>query len=151
VKIDSDAMIYLDSNIIFSVHGRDANTLAAVSLLESASAPFLLSPLCEVEFANAIGLRLFRKEILPAQAQASIGKLEGHVRNGVYRLLPFPEGAFGRARALALSLTPAFGVRAADLLHVAAAIELGAETFYTFDRKQHAAARAAGLKVNPLA
>jgi len=144
-------MIYTDSSVIFSVHGKDANTLAAVRLLESAPTPFLLSPLCEVEFANALGLRLFRKEILPAQAQASIDKLEGHIRNGVYKLVPFPEGAFDRAKTLALSLTPAIGVRSADLLHVAAALELGAEALYTFDRKQHAAASAAGLAVNPLA
>lgn len=143
-------MIYLDSSVVFSVHGKDANTLVAVRLLESASAPFLLCPLCEVEFVNAIALRLFRKEIHAAQAHASVGKFEGHVRNGVYRLFPFPESAFGRARELALSLTPTIGVRSADLLHVAAAIELGANTLYTFDQRQHRAARAAGLKVNPL-
>ena len=143
-------MIYLDSSVVFSVHGRDSNTLAAVRLLQSAPIPFLLSPLCEVEFSNALGLRLFRREIIPAQAHASIGKFEGHVRNGVYRVLPLPELVFERAKKLTLSLTPSIGVRAADLLHVAAALELGATTLYSFDRKQHTAAGAAGLRVNPL-
>jgi predicted nucleic acid-binding protein len=42
------------------------------------------------------------------------------------------------------------GVRAADLLHIAAALELGAKSLYTFDQKQSKAAQAAGLAVNEL-
>jgi predicted nucleic acid-binding protein len=143
-------MIYLDSSVLFSVQGLDSNTLAAVSLLQSASEPLLLTPLCEVEFVNALSLRIFRNEISHAQAQASAADLELNLRNGVYRLLPFPEAAFTRAKVLAQSLTPSIGVRAADLLHIAAAIEIGASSLYTFDIKQHKTARAAGLAINRL-
>jgi predicted nucleic acid-binding protein len=64
--------------------------------------------------------------------------------------LPLPDSAFARAKALALTLTPTIGVRAVDLLHVAAALELGASSLFTFDQKQHRTAQAAGLAVNPL-
>lgn len=143
-------MIYLDSSVVFSVQGRDANTNAAVALLQSVGETLAITQLCEVEFANALCLRMFRKEISRDEAAGSIADLEQNIRTGVYQLLPFPESAFARAKVLALSLTPSIGVRSVDLLHVAAALELGAGTLYTFDQKQHRTARAAGLNVNHL-
>jgi len=110
----------------------------------------VITPLCEVEVVNALGLRLFRGEISHAQAHASARDLDKNILAGFYQLTPFPDSAFSQAKTMALTMTPTIGVRAADLLHVAAAIELGAETFYTFDRKQHKAAQAAGLRVNVL-
>jgi len=41
-------------------------------------------------------------------------------------------------------------MRAPDLVHIAAAIELGAKSLYTFDQKQHTAAQSAGLKVTQI-
>ena len=63
---------------------------------------------------------------------------------------PLPATAFVRARALAEKITPSVGVRAADLLHIAAALELGAKSLYTFDQRQHQAAHAVGLTLNKL-
>jgi predicted nucleic acid-binding protein len=143
-------MIYLDSSFVFSIQGRDVNTFAAVSLLQSANPPFLITRLCEVEVVNALSRRLFQKEISLKQAQASISDLESNLRKGVYSLASLPEGAFIRAKTLAQALTPVIGVRTADLLHVAAAIELGAQTLFTFDQRQHKTAQAVGLSVNPL-
>lgn len=143
-------MIYLDSSVVFSVQVKDANTVAAVALLQSELETLALTRLCEVEFVNALSLRLFRKEISESQAQASVADLEKNLSSGIYQLLPFPDSAFARAKALALTLTPTIGVRAVDLLHVAAALELGASALYTFDQKQHRTAQAAGLKVNHL-
>jgi predicted nucleic acid-binding protein len=76
--------------------------------------------------------------------------LERNLHNGVFGLRPFPENTFTRARTLAQMLTPVIGVRTADLLHVAAALELGAKRLYSFDQKQRKAAESAGLKLNPL-
>jgi predicted nucleic acid-binding protein len=143
-------MIYLDSSVVFSVQVKDANTVAAVALLRSEHESLGLTRLCEVEFVNALSLRQFRKEISESQAQASVADLEMNFSRGIYQLLPFPDGAFARAKALALTLTPTIGVRAADLLHVAAALELGVSSLFTFDQKQHRTALAAGLKVNHL-
>jgi predicted nucleic acid-binding protein len=63
---------------------------------------------------------------------------------------PLPESSFTRAKALAQKITPSIGVRATDLLHIAAALELGAKSLFTFDQRQHEAAQAAGLKLNQL-
>jgi len=143
-------MIYLDSSVVFSVQGKDVNTAAAVSLFRSAHEPLILTELCEIEFINALCRREFLKQITHAQAQTSMDDLELNLRKGIFQLLPFPKAAFDRAKTLSRRLTPSIGVRAADVLHVAAAIELGANSLYTFDRRQHATAQAAGLAVNPL-
>jgi predicted nucleic acid-binding protein len=143
-------MIYLDASFLFSLHFRDANTPAALALIKSAGSPLLISALCELEVVNAFSLRVFRKEISALNMSRAIRDLEADIESGVLQLQPLPQSAFARAIAMAQSLTPSIGVRAADLLHVAAAIELGAKSLYTFDRKQHRTAQAAGLKVNPL-
>lgn len=109
-----------------------------------------MTELCEIEFINALCRREFQKLIAHAQAQASMDDLEMNLRNGLYRRTPFPHAAFGRAKGLPRSLTPAIGLRAADVLHVAAAIELGTNALYTLDQRQSRAAKAAGLRVNPL-
>jgi hypothetical protein len=49
------------------------------------------------------------------------------------------------ARQLSRRHTAKSGTRTLDILHVAAALVLHAESFYTFDRAQAQLARAAGL------
>jgi len=53
------------------------------------------------------------------------------------------------ARRLSASYTPAAGHRAMDILQVAAAIELDADVFLSFDANQRKLAQAEGLKLNP--
>ena len=110
----------------------------------------LITALCEVEAVNAIAQRVFRKQISQRQADASIQNLAGDLRDQVFQWAGLPEPAFVRARVLSRQLTPKLGTRTADLLHVAAALELGATGFYTFDFNQRKAAQSAGLKTNPL-
>jgi hypothetical protein len=76
--------------------------------------------------------------------------LESDLGSGFLQGMPLPEAAFIRAKALSRKITPSIGVRAVDLLHIAAALELGAESLYTFDQRQHQAAHAVGLTVNQL-
>jgi predicted nucleic acid-binding protein len=143
-------MIYLDSSVIFSLYAVDSNTTAAVSLLRNAGEPLLLTPFCEFETLNAFGLALFRNALSEREVERLLNDFESDFEAGVYQLRPLPAGAFTRAKAFARKITPSTGVRAADLLHIAAAVELGAKTFYTFDQRQHQAAQTVGLNVNQL-
>jgi predicted nucleic acid-binding protein len=59
---------------------------------------------------------------------------------------PIPERAFERSAELARRHGPRLGVRTLDSLHVACALELKAERFWTFDERQAKLARAEGLK-----
>jgi predicted nucleic acid-binding protein len=143
-------MIYLDASILFSLYCADANSSSAISLVSAARAPLILCSLCEFEAVNAFSLCVFRKEIGEAEALKIRRKLDMNIEAGSYLLRPLPESAFTRAKALAQEITPSVGVRATDLLHIAAALELGAKSLYTFDQRQHQAAHVASLAVNPL-
>lgn len=143
-------MIYLDSSFVTSLYGADANSLAAESALRaSANETFVLTPLAELETVNAFGLRVFRKEGTPAQADASLRDFEDDLRRDVFLRRPMPETAFERARVLSRRTTARLGTRMADLLHVAAALDLGATGFFSFDIRQRNLALDAGLALNP--
>jgi len=57
-----------------------------------------------------------------------------------------PEDAFELCADLARRYAPKFGMRTFDTLHVACALELKAERFWTFDERQAKLAKAVGLK-----
>jgi predicted nucleic acid-binding protein len=59
----------------------------------------------------------------------------------------WPEAAFDLSVRLSRVHAPVVGARALDTLHVAAAMELGAKEFWTFDDRQAKLAVAVGLKV----
>ncbi len=54
------------------------------------------------------------------------------------------------AERLSTSYSENLGTRSMDILHVAAAVVLGLPEFFTFDKRQAALAKAAGLKVRSL-
>jgi predicted nucleic acid-binding protein len=141
-------MIYLDPSVIFSLYCKDSNTPAAVTLIRSASEPLVLTPFCELETLNAFSLGLFRKELAEREVLRLRHDFELDMEAGLYQLRPLPAGTFNRSKSLTEKITPSVGVRASDLLHIAAALELGVTSLYTFDRRQHKAAQAAGLTVN---
>ena len=108
----------------------------------------LITPLGELEVVNALGLRVFRKEVSAAQARSSLDDFEKDLRDGILQLRPLPEQVFERARQLSRQTTARLGTRTADLLHVAAALELGVDWLYSFDKQQRKLARAVRLKIN---
>jgi len=57
-----------------------------------------------------------------------------------------PENAFNLCADLGHRYRPKLGVRTLDSLHVACALELKAERFWTFDERQAKLAKAQGLK-----
>ncbi len=139
---------YIDSSFLVSLYSSDLNSQGAVKAIQAATADLIITTLGELEVVNAFGLRVFRKEISTAQSEASLRDFEKDLRAGVFRLHQVPEPAFDRARQFSRQTTPKLGTRTADLLHVAAAVELGAERLYSFDKSQRKLAQTVGLKVN---
>jgi len=142
--------IYVDTSFLVSLYSADANSAAVVQTLHAGAGILLLSTFAELEVVNAMGLRVFRKEISPLQAQSSLNNFKQDLRAGIFQLRPLPENVFVRAHQLSRQTTPRLGTRTADLLHVAAALELGSDWFYSFDRQQRKLAQAVKLKLNPL-
>ena len=140
--------IYLDSSFVVSAYAVDDNFESAVSLMETTDELLLVSSFCELEVLNALELRVFRKEMTRQLAGACAENFRSDLRARALGLRRLPEFAFERARELSSRNTAKLGIRASDLLHVACALELGAESFYSFDQQQKRLAKSVGLNVN---
>jgi predicted nucleic acid-binding protein len=127
----------------------DANSEKAVSHIQKAKLPILQTPFGQLELTNAISLRLFRRELTAAQVKASRSLVQRDILDGVLQIKPIPVNNFEKALQISRRRTPRLGTRTLDILHVASALELKAEMFYTFDRNQARLARAEGLLVTP--
>ena len=141
---------YADTSFFVSLYGRDANSACAQQSAAQAEWPFAYTPLLRLEARNAIRLAHFRKELTVAECRRVIEAIEADVLNGALALtpLPWPE-VFAAEESLRAGHTGLLGPRAFDILLVAAAVVLGAKTFFTFDVRQKALAQKAGLKVRP--
>jgi len=73
--------------------------------------------------------------------------LERDRRSRFWMEVDFPEMAFERCIQLVRQVGSRVPMGTLDTLHVACALELGAERFFTFDERQAKLARAVGLKV----
>jgi predicted nucleic acid-binding protein len=85
-----------------------------------------------------------RKRNSPAWTQFERDRL-----NGVWIPVDSPERIWETSIDLARKHGPTLGVRTLDSLHVACALELKAQRFWTFDDRQARLAEAVGLNTNP--
>jgi predicted nucleic acid-binding protein len=142
--------IYLDSSLIVSLHCIDANSKPAANAFLLATKAPVITQLCQLEVINALNLRVFRKEISRQEALLSIRSFEEDTLAGAYDLKPLPENVMSRALHLSQQTTQQIGTRSADILHVASALELGADSFFSFDTRQRQLAAAVGLNLNSI-
>jgi predicted nucleic acid-binding protein len=140
--------IYADSSFLVSLYSEDSNWLTAIRTMRSSTGECFVTTLAELEVVNAFGLRVFRKEVSAAQAQELLADFEKDLRDGTLQLRGLQESFFERARQLSRQTTAKLGTRTADLLHVAAALELGVDYLYSFDQQQRKLAQSVRLKLN---
>jgi len=107
--------------------------------------PVFFTPFGELELANALQLRLFRRELLATQARAAYAAFRDDVNAGIFVVKPMSDEVYAQARRLAQGWTRTLGTRTLDILHVASALALEAESFHTFDDRQRRLAKAAKL------
>jgi len=141
-------LIYADSSFLVSLYSPDANSIAAARAMRAAKQPVVVTTLGELEVVNAFLLRVYQKETSPREAKVSLESFQRDLRDSVIRLRPVPEQALERARSLSEQTTARLGTGTTDLLHVSAALEMGAEFLYSFDKRQRALAHAVQLKLN---
>jgi predicted nucleic acid-binding protein len=112
--------------------------------------PFVwITSLNRAEVANAIHLYVFRGAISPTDALAAWTHFERDRANGVWVHIDLPIRLWDTSIDLARRYGPTLGVRTLDSLHVACALELKAQHFWTFDERQARLAEAAGLNKGP--
>ena len=137
---------YADTSFLVSLYAPDANSARAAQQAARAELPFLLTAFGELELINALQLRVFRKELQAAEVSAAFAAFRRDTEQAVFALKPLPVAAYGKAIQIARSRTAHLGARTLDILHVASALALRADRFYTFDTNQLRLAKAEGLK-----
>jgi predicted nucleic acid-binding protein len=140
--------VYADASFLVSLYSPDANSSAASRIMQASTGDRYVTVFGELEVMNALELRIFRKELSASQVQLSMKNFEKDLRDGILQLRPLSEQVFERARQLSRQTTARLGTRTADLLHVAAAVELGVDWLYSFDQQQRKLAQVVRLKVN---
>lgn len=138
---------YVDSSFLVAFYVLDAHSKDVV-LRMAAKPEISLTPLNRGELANAIYRQQFYGRPATTSDQAW-GAFESDCRLGVWKSIPFPDRAWATCVALARRYGPTLGVRTLDSLHVACALELHAQKFWTFDERQAKLAEAVGLDTTP--
>ena len=137
----------MDSSFLVSLYLRDLHSTEAIGRM-AAKPRLWLTPLHHAEFAHAIERQVFQKLLSRREARQVHAQFEKDCEDGVWVKVALPEQAFELCAQLARRHAARLGTRTLDALHVASALELKAERFWTFDERQAKLARAAGLKLN---
>lgn len=139
---------YADTGFLCSLYAPDAHTRRAASRMKRQDLPLPVTWLHQLEFRNALRLRVFRKEITPSQRDASLNLFLADLATGVLAAAnPSLSDTMMEAERLSALHAEKIGTRSLDVLHVAASVVLGLPEFLTFDRRQASLAKAAGLRL----
>ena len=137
--------VYADSSFLVSVYVEDTHSAEGDARLRTGST-VLLTPLHLAEWAHAIAQQVFRGRLSAAEAIGVEQAFDEDRRLGLWKEVVMPDKSFDACADLARRYGPKLGVRTLDSLHVACALELKAQRFWTFDERQARLARAVGMK-----
>lgn len=138
--------VCVDSSLLVSSYLSDSNSAEADRRREL-SEVIWITPLNKSEFAHSIHQQVFRGRINLAEANRLWGVFENDCANGVWISTSFPDAVWRTCIELAQRHGSKLGMRTLDSLHVACALELRAERFWTFDERQAKLAEAVGLDI----
>jgi len=142
---------YADTGFLCSLYAPDPHTRRAAARMKRQALPLPFIWLHKIEFRNALRLRVFRKEISGAQRDGSLNALLAELAGGVLgAAAPALDEVLIESERLSANHSETLGTRLLDIIHVAAALVLGAGEFLSFDLRQKSLAAAAGLKVPEL-
>lgn len=142
-----EKVVYADSSFWVSLYITDANS-ARADRLSGRLDKILFNRFVEHELRNAIRLSVFRKQITAFQGARIVDQVEADKSLSLRKTHAVAwERVFDRADKLSNQFTPSTGQRGADILHVALALESGAEQFITFDQRQAGLVKGVGLKL----
>jgi len=142
-------MVYADSSFLVSCYVDDAHSVEADRRMALVAQPILVTPLNQAEVAHAIHQFIFRGKLPHAEAQRAWLAFRRDCEADVFHEDDLPQTAWDLSIRLAQLYGPTLGIRTLDSLHVACALELKAQRFWTFDDRQASLAEAVGLNTNP--
>ncbi len=139
-------MTYLDTGCFVKLYYPEADSVQVIAHVQGKSVCY--TPLHELEFVNALQLKVFLKNATPQQVIAARGLVEADLKSGVLVSVggDWPN-FFREAVKLAEQHTGTIGCRSLDILHCAAAKVLTATEFISTDTRQKKLAAAMGLNL----
>jgi predicted nucleic acid-binding protein len=139
-----------DTSFLFSLFGNDTHTSSAKNWVGQKRLPIAVSVLNQYEFQNAIRFAAFRKVISGTEVIATFDAFETDLKSGHLQTIAVDLSAVViEASNLSARHTMGGGHRSFDILHVAVARILKANTFLTFDDNQRKLAKSVRLEVGP--
>ncbi|MFA6292653.1 MAG: type II toxin-antitoxin system VapC family toxin [Victivallales bacterium] len=139
-------MIYFDTSLLVKIYVPENGTGEIVSFIEKNNSVLYLNQIQELELANALSLKLFRKEISKTQYAHIKSKLAKDLSlNRIRRVMLNWIDVMNSAVLLSEKHTSVFGCRTLDILHVAAARQNNFRHFLTNDPRQMMLAEKAGM------
>jgi len=140
--------VYYDTGVLLPLYIEEPFSEAVTRMVETRAEPIALNHFHEVEFENALRLKVFRHELTADRLKVILSALGDDIQAGrfIRRPVNWPQ-VFEEARRLSEASTVKTGSRTLDILHIAVAVKWGCESFASADKRQLKAAAIAGLKV----
>lgn len=139
-------IVYVDTSFFVSLYVQDVHSPKAWALMNSKPV-ISLTPLHSAEFFHAIARQVFVCRITRSDANSVYDDFRRDKNAGLWFEAPLPERSLEMCEELGRRYGQTIGIRTLDSLHVACALELKAERFWTYDERQAKLARAEGLKI----
>jgi len=137
---------YLDTGCFVKLYYPEPDSAKVIALIHCK--PVCYTPLHELEFVNALQLKVFTKSATAAQVTAACSLVEADLKAGVLVTAATEwKDIFQNATKLAEQHSAIIGCRSLDVLHCAAAKVLTATEFITTDGRQKKLAAAMGLNL----
>ena len=139
-------MTYLDTGCFVKLYYPETDSAQVIAHIQGK--PVFYTPLHELEFVNALQLKIFFNNATPQQVAAARGLVETDLKSGALVSAggDWPN-IFREAVKLAGQHTGTVGCRSLDILHCAAAKVLAATEFISTDARQKKLATAMGLNL----
>lgn len=131
-------MVYVDTSVLVALFTNEASARHITLWYELESRPLVSGDWCVTEFASALALKE-RTSQLTRKQNNSAWKLFTEFCGSSLRLLPLERGVFVQAAHLVRDSKN--GLRAGDALHLALALHVKVEAFFTLDAKLNESAK----------
>lgn len=143
---------YYDTGLLLKLYTDERDSAPVRNFVVRQGQALGFTAMHHAECVSALRLKCFRGECQEEEAAGALRDIEADLASGVLRVAAVSwDDAWVRCRILSDAHAAATGCRTLDALHVACALQLGAEELVTGDSRQAALGRKAGLRVvNPL-
>jgi predicted nucleic acid-binding protein len=131
-------MVCVDSSFLASLYAQEIHSTEAHRRVAQKPQTWI-TPLNRAELAHAFHYQVFRSRISATEAKLAWSQFEQDCARQVWLQVDLPDAMWETC----------IDLRTLDSLHVACALELGADKFWTFDERQAKLAEAAGLDTTP--